>query len=81
MYLAAFNDSGPMNSKYFFIYNHFAIMSNDTFHTIGRIIMPIYSNKDYIRIMRPLPSFVDRDIFGIPVIEAACIDISALNTN
>ena len=41
--------------------------------------MPVYSNKDYIRIMRPLPEYVERDAYGIPVIEAVPIDISAMN--
>lgn len=41
--------------------------------------MPVYSNKEYIRIMRPLPEYVERDLFGIPVIEPVPIDISAIN--
>ena len=41
--------------------------------------MPVYNNKDYIRIMRPLPDYVERDKYGIPVIEAVPIDISAMN--
>ena len=41
--------------------------------------MPIYKNKDYIQIMRPLPDYVERDIYGIPVIEAVPIDISSMN--
>lgn len=41
--------------------------------------MPIYSNKDYLKIMRPLPKFVERDEYGIPVISADPIDVSSLN--
>lgn len=41
--------------------------------------MPFYSNKDYIRLMRPLPQCVARDIYDIPYIEAQEIDLSALN--
>lgn len=41
--------------------------------------MPIYSNKKYIRIVRPLPAFVERDIYSIPVIEPVDIDISNIN--
>lgn len=41
--------------------------------------MPVYSNKEYIRIMRPLPEYVDRDLYGIPVIAPNPIDISAMN--
>ena len=41
--------------------------------------MPIYSYKDYLKIMRPLPKFVERDNLGIPVIEATSIDISSMN--
>ncbi|MBQ2359151.1 MAG: hypothetical protein II395_10465 [Ruminococcus sp.] len=43
--------------------------------------MPIYKNKDYIRIMRPLPDYIHRDIFDIPFIEADDIDISGLNNS
>lgn len=41
--------------------------------------MPVYNNKEYIRIMRPLPSFVQRDPFSIPVVEPEHVDISQLN--
>ena len=41
--------------------------------------MPVYKYKDYIRIMRPLPYYVERDLYGIPVIESQPIDISAMN--
>ena len=41
--------------------------------------MPVYSNKDYIRIMRPLPNYVERDLYDIPVIEPVSVDISAMN--
>ena len=41
--------------------------------------MPVYSNKEFIRIMRPLPKYVKRDLYGIPIIEPTDIDISAIN--
>lgn len=41
--------------------------------------MPIYKNKDYVRIVRPLPSFVKRDMRSIPFIEPVDIDISDIN--
>ena len=41
--------------------------------------MPTYSNKAYIELMRPLPDFVARDVYGIPFIEPENIDISAMN--
>ena len=41
--------------------------------------IPIYRNKDYIKIMRPLPGYIQRDIWDIPCIEAQSIDISKLN--
>lgn len=41
--------------------------------------MPVYNNTEYIRIMRPLPEYVKRDLYGIPVIEPVPIDISAMN--
>lgn len=41
--------------------------------------MPVYNNKEYIKIMRPLPNFVERDVFDIPVINATPIDISEMN--
>lgn len=41
--------------------------------------LPIYNNTDYIKIMRPLPKYVDRDIFDIPYIEVDDINITGLN--
>ena len=41
--------------------------------------MPFYNNKNYIKLMRPLPSYVARDIYDIPFIEAQEIDTSGLN--
>lgn len=41
--------------------------------------MPVYNNTEYIRLMHPLPKFVKRDIYGIPVIEPDDIDIQYLN--
>lgn len=41
--------------------------------------MPFYNNKDYIRLIRPLPKYVARDIYDIPFIEAQDIDTSGLN--
>lgn len=41
--------------------------------------MPIYPNKTYIDLMRPLPSFVKRDIYDIPFIESEPINISPMN--
>lgn len=41
--------------------------------------MPVYNNKEYIRIVRPLPSFVKRDKRSIPFIEPVNIDISNIN--
>ncbi|MCF0135439.1 MAG: DUF4417 domain-containing protein [Lachnospiraceae bacterium] len=41
--------------------------------------MPVYSNLEYVKIVRPLPKFVQRDICGIPVIEPNPLDISAIN--
>ena len=40
--------------------------------------MPNYTFEQYIRIVRPLPKYVKRDIYGIPVVEANSIDISRL---
>ena len=37
--------------------------------------MPTYSNKAYIELMRPLPDFVARDVYGIPFIEPENIGI------
>lgn len=41
--------------------------------------MPIYDNTEYIKIMRPLPQFVDRDVYDIPFIEVDPIDITYMN--
>lgn len=41
--------------------------------------MPTYSNKTYLDLIRPLPDFVNRDIYDVPVIESEPIDISSLN--
>lgn len=41
--------------------------------------MPVYDNKTYTKIMRPLPNFVERDIYNIPVMEPCKIDISQMN--
>ena len=41
--------------------------------------MPTYNNNNYMRLMRPLPKYVERDIFEIPFIEADKIDITGLN--
>lgn len=41
--------------------------------------MPTYQYKEYLRIMRPLPAFVKRRDYKIPVIEADYIDISEMN--
>lgn len=41
--------------------------------------MPVYSNNDYIKLMRPLPNYVQRDIQGIPVMEPCKLDISQMN--
>lgn len=41
--------------------------------------MPSYNYKDYVRIARPLPKFVERDAYDIPVIQPQRIDISAMN--
>ena len=30
--------------------------------------MPLYGNKDYKRLIRPLPDFTERDIYDIPII-------------
>lgn len=38
--------------------------------------MPYYSNTEYIKLVRPLPNFVHRDIYDIPFIEKDDIDIS-----
>lgn len=41
--------------------------------------MPIYGNEEYLRVMRRLPKYIERDIFDIPFIEKDEIDISDLN--
>lgn len=41
--------------------------------------MPTYNYKQYLCLMRPLPEYVERDQFGIPVIEPRRIDISSMN--
>ena len=41
--------------------------------------MPVYKNLDYVRIVHPLPQYVERDIYGIPFVEADSIDISDMN--
>lgn len=41
--------------------------------------MPTYQNKTYLKIMRPLPDYVERDIWDIPVIQPQRLDISAMN--
>jgi len=41
--------------------------------------MPTYDNKTYLKLMRPLPDYVERDIYDIPVIKPEKIDISMMN--
>jgi hypothetical protein len=41
--------------------------------------MPLYNNSYYIKLIRPLPNYVKRDIYDIPFIEAQEIDLSKLN--
>lgn len=41
--------------------------------------MLVYDNQEYTRIIRQLPAFVQRDRYGIPVIESEEIDISDIN--
>lgn len=41
--------------------------------------MPVYENVEYVRIVHPLPKYVDRDVYGIPFVEIDAIDISNLN--
>ena len=41
--------------------------------------MPIYGNKDYIKILRPIPSNWPKDIEGIPFVRKSEIDISNVN--
>ncbi len=40
--------------------------------------MPIYNSKEYIKIMRPIPSNWPTDIYGIPFVKKSRIDISNL---
>ena len=41
--------------------------------------MIYYGNKEFIKIARPLPNYVKRDIYDIPFIEKDDIDISDIN--
>ncbi len=41
--------------------------------------MPIYSNNDYVKIIRPIPNDWPKDIEGIPFIKKSEIDISDIN--
>lgn len=41
--------------------------------------MPIYTNKVYTNVVRPLPNYIDKDIYDIPFIENDVIDINNLN--
>lgn len=41
--------------------------------------MPTYSNKDYVKILRPIPRNWPKDIEGIPFIKKSTIDISGIN--
>lgn len=41
--------------------------------------MTTYANKTYIELVRPLPRFVERDIYSIPFIEPVPINISPIN--
>lgn len=41
--------------------------------------MPVYNNKDYIKIMRPIPKNWPKDIEGIPFVKKSEIDISNIN--
>lgn len=41
--------------------------------------MPVYDNKTYTKLMRPLPNFIERDIYNIPVMEPCKINISQMN--
>lgn len=43
--------------------------------------MPFYNFNDYIKLIRPLPDYVERDIFGIPFIDEQEIDLSGLNNS
>ena len=45
----------------------------------GGIIIPVYSNKDYINIIRPLPAYIERDFLDIPYIQPENINISFIN--
>lgn len=46
---------------------------------LEEMIMPVYSDAEYLRIIRPLPKYVKRDMLDIPVIEPVSIDISKMN--
>ena len=41
--------------------------------------MPIYNNKEYIKLMRPIPDDWPLDIEGIPFVRKSIIDIKNLN--
>ena len=41
--------------------------------------MPCYSNDEYVSLMRPIPRYWKRDLFGIPTIKKSDIDITKLN--
>lgn len=41
--------------------------------------MPTYDYGTYTKLVRPLPAFVERDVYDIPVIQPQSIDISAMN--
>ena len=41
--------------------------------------MPTYSNRDYVKIIRPIPSGWPKDIEGIPFVKKSTLDISDIN--
>ena len=41
--------------------------------------MPTYSNRDYVKLMRPIPSGWPKDTEGIPFVRKSALDISDLN--
>ena len=41
--------------------------------------MPTYGLKEYKKLIRPLPDFVERDIYDIPIIKKQNIDIDRMN--
>lgn len=45
----------------------------------GGNVMPLYCNKEYKKLIRPLPDFTERDMYDIPVIKKQEIDITNLN--